>query len=124
MWYSQAFDGLVPRRKWQAKHRNMLVGDVCLLKFAKKLIAPQFRLCVVREVEMDANGLVCTCLGAFRPRDARDASLPYTSKMLLEMRVPVQRLVVICPADQVSETQEFNAIDIFHSNVSDNAASD
>ena len=39
------------------------------------------------------------------------------SKKLLEMRVPIQRLVVVCPHDQIVEAEEFSLVDVAHANV-------
>ena len=36
-----------------------------------------------------------------RPRDSREQSLPYKSKALVTLEVPIQRLVLFCPAEQV-----------------------
>ena len=114
LWYSQVFSGLVPRRKWQNQHRNVMVGDICLLKFNKQLGKDAYRLCVVKEVEFDSKELVRTCHVGMRPRDAREATLPYKSKKLVIMKVPVQRLVVICPVDQIPEAEEFKMRNIAH----------
>ena len=107
----------MPRRKWHKKHRNVQIGDICLLKFSGKMTKASYRLCVIREVEVDENGLVRTCTIATRPRDSREKSLPYLSKKLLEMRVPIQRLVVVCPHDQIVEAEEFSLVDVAHANV-------
>ena len=50
------------------------------------------------KVEKDAKELVRTVMVAMRPRDAREKLLPYKSKKLKNLKLAVQRLVLICPA--------------------------
>ena len=45
----------------------------------------------------DDKGLVSSVTVAMRPRDSRDPILPYKSKKLMEVELPVQRLVLIHP---------------------------
>ena len=53
----------------------------------------------------DEKGLVRTVAVAFRPPSSKEKSLPYTSKELKEMKVGLNRLVLICPADKVFSDQ-------------------
>ena len=59
-----------------------------------------YRICKVVEVEKDAKDLVRTVVVAIRPRDSREKSLPYKSKRMKTMKLAVQRLVLICPAQE------------------------
>ena len=70
---------------------------MCLAKYEHKVGKADYRLCKVVEVEKDAKGLVRTVMVAMRPRDAREKSLPYKSKKLKNLKLAVQRLVLICP---------------------------
>ena len=60
-----------------------------------------YRLCKVLSVEKDKKGLVRTAVVGMRPKDSREKSLPYTSKKLSELDVSVQRLVMVCPSENV-----------------------
>ena len=57
---SQNFTSLVPRQKWFYEKRNMKVGDVVLIQYVGKCRPATYRLGVVIEVEVDADGLVRT----------------------------------------------------------------
>ena len=50
-------------------------------------------------METDTKGLVGMVEVSMRPRDAIERTLPYKSKALKNLRLAVQRLVLICPAD-------------------------
>ena len=100
-WFQQNFQSLMTRKKWKFPERNLCVGDICLLKFTKSMTPAEFRYCVVQELELDNRGLARTVTVGLRPRDQREPSLPYKSKKLTQMRVPVQRLAVILPHDMV-----------------------
>ena len=80
---------------------NLGVGDVCLLKYDKKVGKGDYRLCKVDEVHPDEKGLVRTVTVLFRPPSSKEKSLPYKSKDLSKMKVGVNRLVLICPASDV-----------------------
>ena len=54
-------------------------------------------------VETDDKGLVRTAWVLMRPRDSREKSLPYRSKKLIPMKVGIQRLVLICPAEMAED---------------------
>ena len=82
---------------------NLEIGDICLVKYDHKVGKSDYRICKVVEVEEDAKGLVRTVTIAMRPRDSREKSLPYKSKKLKNLRMAVQRLVLICPAKNAKE---------------------
>ena len=101
MWFHQAFDSLFPLPKWKERMPNLGPGDVCLLKYDRKVGKGDFRLCKVDQVHPDSKGLVRTVTVLFRPLSSREKSLPYKSKELSQMKVGINRLVLICPAQQV-----------------------
>ena len=103
LWYSQVFSSLFPYPKWKKECRNVKPGDVCLVKYESKVGKADYRLSKVKEVEIDAKGLVRTAWVLMRPRDSREKTLPYCSKNLTTMKVGIQRLVLICPAEMVEE---------------------
>ena len=98
-WYQEVFDGLVPYPKWKVPKTNLKEGDICLLKFPNKVATAQFRLCRISKCYPDQHGLVRTVDVIVRPRDKREGLLPYKPKQPLTMTVPIQRLVLIHPAD-------------------------
>ena len=98
MWFRQAFDSLFPLPKWKTVMPNLNVGDVCLIKYDQKVGKGDFRLCRVVETKSDDKGLVRTVSVVMRPKYSQDKSLPYVSKDLTKLRVGINRLVLICPA--------------------------
>ena len=56
-WYEIAFPSLVPNYKWLHRHRNVRVGDVCLIRYRKE-IRSSYRLGRVQEVKLGEDGLV------------------------------------------------------------------
>ena len=102
-WFSQVFSSLVPYQKWKKEASNLAIGDICLVKYEHKVGKSDYRICKVVEVEEDTKGLVRTVTIAMRPRDSREKSLPYKSKKLKNLRLAVQRLVLICPAKEAEE---------------------
>ena len=102
-WYAQVFSSLFPYNKWKEEKENLEPGDVCLLKYEKKIGKGDYRLCKVETVEKDLKGLVRTVEVLMRPRDSREKSLPYKSKQMVKMKVPVQRLVLIEKSSRVQE---------------------
>ena len=101
LWFTQAFDALFPLPKWKVRRDNLTPGDIVLVGWEAKMGKGQYRLARVKEVEKDEKGLVRTATVEMRPRDSREKSLPYRSKALYTMRVAIQRLVLICPIEQV-----------------------
>ena len=51
---------LLPRQKWFHEQRNVRVGDVVLVQYEGKCRPATYRLAVVIDVEVDADGLVRT----------------------------------------------------------------
>ena len=101
LWYSQVFSSLFPFNKWKVEQENLMEGDVCLKKYDKKVGMADYRLCKVNEVDMDIKGLVRNVMVLMRPTDSREKSFPYKSKVLVTLEVSIQRLVLICPVEQV-----------------------
>ena len=105
-WYQykvQYFQSLIPTRKWVDEQRNMQPGDVVLIEYKSKSLPGTYRLGRVLTVETDSNdNLVRTCTVAYKLvkpiTDANKNSIKdVTTK---EVRVPVQRLVLILPVEE------------------------
>ena len=58
-WYQTVFPSLVPNYKWLQRHRNICVGDVCLIRYRNDLRAT-YRLGRVVETKKGDDGLVRT----------------------------------------------------------------
>ena len=104
-WYQfkvQCFDSLIPTRKWVDARRNMAVGDVVLIQYASKSFPGTYRLGRVAQVEYDEDSLVRTCLVKYRlvkPITAHNKD-SLDDVLNKEIRVPVQRLVLILPIEE------------------------
>ena len=101
-WYQykvQCFDSLAPTRKWIDAKRNLSTGDIVLIQYSSKSAPGTYRLGRVRDVEVDADGLVRTCTVQYHLCKA--GTNPDSVRK--EVRVPTQRLVLILPVeDQTS----------------------
>ena len=100
-WYLQVFPSLVPVRKWRQQVRNLKEGDVVMVRFGDEEEKENFRMGRVVKAEEDRDGLVRTVSVAMRPRDARERILPYVVKDPWITAVSAQRVVVLCPVEDV-----------------------
>ena len=80
----------------------MMVGDVVLIQYSSKSIPGIYHLGRVTEVELDEDNLVRTCLVRYHllkpiKADNRDSTNDVLRK---QIRVPVQRLVLILPVEE------------------------
>ena len=104
-WYQykvQCFHSLVPTRKWRNAKRNVAPGDVVLIQYKGKSIPGTYRLGRVKDVELDDDNLVRTCNVMYKlvqpiTDKNRNSINDVVSK---EIRVPVQRLVLILPIEE------------------------
>ena len=104
-WYQykvQYFQSLMPTRKWIEKKRNIEPGDVVLIEYKSKTAPGTYRLGRVSDVEKDSDGLVRTCTVQYKlvkpiTKDNKNTVEDVTSK---EIRVPVQRLVLILAVEE------------------------
>ena len=99
----QNFTSLVPTQRWQHERRSLRVGDVVLVQYSGKSSPGTYRLARVIRVEVDSvDGLVHTCvvmyslLAELRQQDR----YKYKGVTKKEIRVPVQRLVLILPVEE------------------------
>ena len=102
----QNFTSLIPTQRWQQERRNMRVGDVVLVQYTSKSSPGTYRLARVKKVEVDeVDGLVHTCtvvyslLAELRSEDRTK----YKGVTKKELRVPVQRLVLILPVEEAED---------------------
>ena len=100
-WFLNVFDQLMPLPKWKTEHRNLKVGDICLLSYSSKIPPAHYRLCRITKVFHDKNLLVRDVEVSMRPRRKTEKILPYQPKPLAKMVVGIQRLVLICPVEDI-----------------------
>ena len=60
-WYETVFPYLVPSYKWLQRHRNVKIGDVCLIRY-KNEVRSTYRLGRVEDVKRGTDGLVRTVI--------------------------------------------------------------
>ena len=98
-WYQykvQCFASLAPTRKWLEAKRNMCVGDVVLIQYSSKTAPGTDRLGRINKVEADSDGLMRTC--TVRYGLVKSGASPDITRK--EVRVPIQRLVLILPIEE------------------------
>ena len=105
---------MLPVAKWRKEHPNLEEGDIVLVKNSKKLGAAEYRYGRVVATRPDDKGLVRSVTVAMRPRDSRDPVLPYKSKKMTEVELPVQRLVLIHPGSRLEDvdTPRVNVMEV------------
>ena len=102
--YGDVFPLLIPRQSMKVQHPNLQVADIVLLKYCVKFGKDRFRLARVLELREDAHGVVRTVLIGVRNRRAAAREPPGECKAgLTEMEAPVQRLVLVLPAQEQPE---------------------
>ena len=93
-WYETVFPYLVPSYKWLQRHRNVKIGDVCLIRY-KKEIRSTYRLGRVQDIKRGADGLVRTVILKYK--------LPGERNFRTVDR-PVQGISVIVPLEEQDQT--------------------
>ena len=105
-WYQykvQYITSLVPTQKWLKAERNMSIEDAVLLEYKNKSFPGSYLLGSVKHIETDpTNGLVRTCTVLYKLIKAASKTLRNIFKDVIskEVRLPVQRLVLILPIEE------------------------
>ena len=97
-WREDGFSLMCPRMRWHTQVRNVRRGDIVLVKYDQKLGKDKFRLARISEVVPDGHGRVRTVVADIR--DKRKAVRERTEVCragLMQIRLPIQRLVVVLP---------------------------
>ena len=102
-WKVVGLPPMIPYQRQKIKdakrHKNLQVGDVCLLQYDRK-IKHTYRLCIMLETFPSKGNIVCTVKVGFRPRrQCRTTS--YKPVQLDELVVGVPRLVLIVPQEEM-----------------------
>ena len=81
----------------------MCVGDIVLVEYKNKSFPGSYRLGRVIKTEIDADdGLVCTCsvlYNLIKPSSKNPRDI-FKNVVKKEVRLPVQRLVLILPVEE------------------------
>ena len=97
-WYASVLPSLVPSYKWLQRHRNVMVGDVCLIRYGKDKRAT-YRLGRVTEVVKGDDNLV------------RKVKLKYklpTENTFRTVDRPIHGIAVIVPVEEQEDAKEEN----------------
>ena len=94
-WYETVLPSLVPSYKWKQRHRNVAVGDICLIQY-KKEIRATYRLGRVIEVQKGDDGLVRKVTLQYR--------LPGEKKSRTVSR-PIHGIAVIVPTEEQKDEE-------------------
>ncbi len=88
-WYQIAFPQLVPSYKWLQRHRNVCIGDVCLIRYRNDVRAT-YRLGRVQEIKVGSDGLVRSIVKYKLPNE----------KNFRTVSRPIQGVCVIVPVEE------------------------
>ena len=106
MWIVQALPHLVPFKKWKTEYRSLQVGDIVLVLYDRKVGKGIYKLGRVLDVHPDSHGVTRTVTVGMRKTDKREKLLPYVPKPLVEVKLGVQRVAVICPVEEQIEVPD------------------
>ena len=99
-WYSTVFDQLFIRPKWKHHVRNVMPGDIVVMRNTGKLAPGDYRRGRVTRADPDKDGKVRTVhVQMYRP-DARRKVDHYQGEGHVQVRLAVQRLVVLVPVEE------------------------
>ena len=94
-WYQTVFPSLVPSYKWLQRHRNLRIGDICLIRYRNDIRAT-YRLGRVTETKKGDDGLVRTIVLQYK--------LP-NEKVFRTVDRPIQGVAVIVPVEEQEGSQ-------------------
>ena len=97
VWMKLYFPTLLIRQKWHTEKRNLMVGDICLLKDSNVFRA-EWRLCKVVEVFPDSSGKVRNVAVIVKAKQG--GSKVYIPTKPIHVKRHVNNLIVIVPADE------------------------
>ena len=103
-WITQVFPHLVPSYKWRKQSRNLMVGDVVLMKMESKL-SNTYKLAVVKEATPGPDGLVRKVDLSYKNVDEGPVYHRKGYKEKVTER-SVHNLVVVLPVDWTAEVLE------------------
>ena len=89
-WYESVLPSLVPSYKWYQRHRNVKVGDVCLIQY-KSAVKATYKLGRAIRVKKGVDGLVRTVTLAYRNAN---------ENVNREVDRPIHGIAVIVPIEE------------------------
>ena len=92
-WYQQVLPSLVPSYKWLQRHRNVQLGDVCLIRYKSELKG-RYRLGRVKSVKVGEDGAVRTVTLLYKNPN---------EKNFREVDRSVHGIAVIVPIEEQSQ---------------------
>ena len=105
VWLKIYFPTLLVRQKWHFVKRNLMVGDICLLKDSN-VFRSEWRLCEVSNVSPDGQGLVRNV--QIRVKAGQGGSRKYVPTSPIYLNRHVSNLLVLVPADERHELGELH----------------
>ena len=98
-WMRQVFDSLVPCRKWRKEVRNVMIGDIIMLRFSNQL-KNQYKMGRIIDIHPDERGLVRSVTVKYRKKSSREKTEIISSKNITIERIGIQRIVIILPLEE------------------------
>ena len=99
-WYQTVLPSLVPNYKWLQRHRNVMIGDVCLIRYRNDVRAT-YRLGRVADVKKGSDGLVRTVVLKYK--------LP-SEKTFRFVNRPIHGISVIVPIEEQLNADTRNSL--------------
>ena len=103
VWLRVYFPTLLVRQKWHVGKRNLMDGDICLMKDSNAFRC-EWRLCEVSKVFPDANG--CVRNVQVKVKAIQGGSLKYVPTKPIHINRHVNNLLVLVPAGERQELVE------------------
>ena len=97
-WRKNYLPSLIVRQKWHTDHRNVSVGDVVLIG-DKNEIRGAWKLAMVSEVFPSSDGKVRRVSLQYKNIPESEDATKYSAHKFVTVQRPVQRVIVICPAE-------------------------
>ena len=104
-WLEQVWDSLVPVAKWRKEKKNLQPGDIVLVKTVPAVGKPSTKLARVDEVFPDQHGNVRDVTVISYPKQRKEKPGPYQPGQMDVQKLPVQRLVLMIPASEISSLE-------------------
>ena len=114
----KCFDHLVIRSKWKHSTRNLVVGDLVLIKSSGKFAPGDYKRGRVVETLRDDDNRVRTVYVQVYRGDSRREAKVYQGEGQTKVRMAVQRLIVLMPIEEIKalesgeDDSEFGLADI------------
>ena len=113
VWTKIYFPTLLRRQKWHVKERNLVCGDVCMLRDSNAMRG-EWRMCLVKDVFPDNDGVVRNVVVTVPP-PSLDGSPNYNGGLaMIDLKRHVSNLIVIVPQDEIGHGEDCKDDDTEH----------